>query len=148
MAKHTFFKKKGLFCWLEPTCCLCKTLVSTAVLHRDHWLLPLQRNHPMQKGNCSSRRSPPSMGPSPETSANIYGDNTIQRGCISDRAGQPCRGGRGSRSDRFGCCSAEKARKEGKMEKLLSAPPCLPKCLHKLGVTLSRSVLWEQYHLG
>lgn len=51
-------------------------------------------------------------------------------------------------SEHFGCCCTEKARKEGKFKKLLSAPPCLPKRLHKLGVTLSRRVLWERYHLG
>lgn len=87
-----------MFRWLEPTCRLCKTLVSTAVIHRDHLLLPLQRGNPVRKGNRSSRRSQPNTGPSPETSANIYGDNTIQRGCVSDRAGQPCQEGRGGRS--------------------------------------------------
>lgn len=87
-----------MFCWLEPTCRLCKTLVSTAMIHRDHLLLPLQRGNPVRKGNHSSRRSQPSTGPSPETSANIYGDNTIQRGCVSDRAGQPCQEGRGGHS--------------------------------------------------
>lgn len=90
-----------MFCWLEPTCHLCKTLVSTAVIHRDHLLLPLQRGNPMRKGNGSSRHSWPNTSPSPETSANIYGDNTIQRGCISDGAGQPRQGDRGG-------CSSER----------------------------------------
>lgn len=106
-----------MFCWLEPTCRLCKTLVSTAVIHREHLLLPLQRGNPMRKGNRSGRRSRPYTGPSPETSANIYGDNTIQRGCVSDGAGQPCRGGRGSRSERFGCCCSEKSKKRRKNKK-------------------------------
>lgn len=87
-----------MFCWLEPTCRLCKTLVSTAVIHREHLLLPLQRGNSVQKGNHCGRPSWPYTGPSPETSANIYGDNTVQRGCVPDGAGHPCRGGRGSRS--------------------------------------------------
>lgn len=32
--------------------------------------------------------------PGPGTSANIYGDNDIQRVCLSDGAEQPCGGGR------------------------------------------------------
>lgn len=81
-----------MFCWLEPTCRLCKTLVSTAMIQWDHLLLPLQRGNPVQKGNrCNT-------APSPETSANVYGDNSIQRGCISDRAGQPCRAGHSGHS--------------------------------------------------
>lgn len=51
-------------------------------------------------------------------------------------------------AERFGCCCWEKARKEGKVKKLLSSPTCLPKHLHKLGIALSGSVFWEWYHMG
>ena len=100
-AKYTFFKKKGLFCWLDPTCHLCKTRVPTAVIHRDHLPLPLQRGKPVRKSNRSGRRSPPNAGPGPETSANVYGDNNIQRVCVSDGAEQTCR--RGAGGGRGGC---------------------------------------------
>lgn len=53
-----------------------------------------------------------------------------------------------AQSEHLGWCHIEKAREEGKIKKLLSASPCLSKRLHKLAITLARSILWEWHHMG